>query len=590
MAWLSDWRYRIGVSVDSSKIDSNLTDFPLLITLTSGTITDNIFDEVGDNSKKIAVTAISGSEYVQCYTEIERWDAAGKTAYLWAKIPQIDSVEDTSIYLYYDSLQDGSTAYVGGHAKMDTSTGIRLEPDTSPYTATTLMTDADLVDGDRGTAASNWWLSDYSYGIDFGESQTFDEIRVYGVDSGGSPLGTSYLGSDYDTVEVFVSDDNSSWSSVESFDSPTVTQRTDCSYMTLPLSTVQTARYVKVVCTDSENIADSSGSTWYVTEVEAYAGITAAQNVWDSNFVGVWHMNQDPNGDVEDAIKDSTSNGYDLTPDGSMTSTDLVAGKIGDGLDLDSSDDQLYRSTFDDIGTNGITLSIIMGLTGYTQYCRPFSIQYDTGVHPGAAIVDGGSGEITMLWVDTDGSHGNSDSIMANTTFSTDGSFQHITGAWDGTGDDGKIYINGVDDSDTNSGSWSSWNMATGISIGEYNNDPAQGIYDEARISNIERSDAWIKADYHSCFDDLITFGSVESSYYFSGYTQIDGTGIGPRTIYAFRRDNGTFMGSTTSSGNGYFYLPTTYSGSHLIVALDDDAGSDYNDLIFGRVYPATSF
>jgi hypothetical protein len=45
-------------------------------------------------------------------------------------------------------------------------------------------------------------------------------------------------------------------------------------------------------------------------------------------------------------------------------------------------------------------------------------------------------------------------------------------------------------------------------------------------------------------------------------------------------------MDTTTSSGNGYYYLETTYSGSHYIVCLDDFAGEDYNDLIIGDVCP----
>ena len=583
MAWLSDWATRISITIDSSKIDSNLTNFPLLIPLTPGTITDNIFDEVGENSKKIAITDDSGS---QCYTEIESWDNASSTAYLWTKVPHIDSVEDTSIYLYYDSLQDGSTAYVGSHDKIDTSTGIRLEPDTSPYTATTLTTDVDLVDGDRGTAASNWWLADYSYGVDFGEAQTFDEIRVYGVDSGGSPLGTSYLGSDYDTVEVFVSDDNSSWSSVESFDAPTVTQITDCSYMTLPLSTVQTSRYVKVVCTDSENIADSSGSTWYVTEVEAYAGITAAQNVWDSDFVGVWHMNQDPNGDVADSIKDSTVSGSHGTPEGSMATEDLVSAKIGDGIEFDGSDDDIYFSHDEPKGAKTISAIVqkdsgdyleILATTGHNDY------------HGTEVKVNSGD----MMIRFSIGTGSNAYELNYTHDFSD---YTHIAHTWDGTtgANTAKLYVNGtLVTSDTSSSTQTAdtWKVPhIAKHFGSWSNHWGSGIVDEVRASQVDRSDAWIKADYYSCFDDLITFGSIESNYYFSGYTQIDGTGTGPRTIYAFRRDNGTFMGSTTSSGNGYFYLSTTYSGSHLIVALDDDGGSDYNDLIFGRVYPATSF
>jgi len=49
----------------------------------------------------------------QCYVEIEAWDTAGEEAWLWAKIPSINSSVDTVLYLYYDSTQGNNTEYVG---------------------------------------------------------------------------------------------------------------------------------------------------------------------------------------------------------------------------------------------------------------------------------------------------------------------------------------------------------------------------------------------------------------------------------------------------------------------------------------------
>jgi len=57
--------------------------------------------------------------------------------------------------------------------------------------------------------------------------------------------------------------------------------------------------------------------------------------LWDSNYKGVWHMNEDPTG----TIYDSTSNGNDLSSAGSMTSGDLVEGHIGRAIDFDGSND-----------------------------------------------------------------------------------------------------------------------------------------------------------------------------------------------------------------------------------------------------------
>ncbi len=70
------------------------------------------------------------------------------------------------------------------------------------------------------------------------------------------------------------------------------------------------------------------------------SGCSNQQNptgVWDSNFLAVYHLNQDPTG----TVNDSTSNGNHLTSGGSMTSNDLVDGKIRYAIDFDGNDDRL---------------------------------------------------------------------------------------------------------------------------------------------------------------------------------------------------------------------------------------------------------
>lgn len=113
--YLEGFSKRIELTIDSSKVDSDLTNFPILIKLSSSSgISDSdlssIFTELGANSKKIAVTT---SNNTQCYVEIERWDNANNLAILWAKIPSIDDDTDTTLYLYYDSSASDNSTYVG---------------------------------------------------------------------------------------------------------------------------------------------------------------------------------------------------------------------------------------------------------------------------------------------------------------------------------------------------------------------------------------------------------------------------------------------------------------------------------------------
>jgi hypothetical protein len=117
-AWLDDWTNRVKITVDGNDVAAVLHDFPVLLYLSnaSGRNQDDvtfIFDELQspENRQKIAVTTADG--VTPCYVEIEAWDQAGEEAWLWAKIPSINSSVDTVLYLYYDSSQGNNTAYVG---------------------------------------------------------------------------------------------------------------------------------------------------------------------------------------------------------------------------------------------------------------------------------------------------------------------------------------------------------------------------------------------------------------------------------------------------------------------------------------------
>lgn len=76
------------------------------------------------------------------------------------------------------------------------------------------------------------------------------------------------------------------------------------------------------------------------------------------------------------------------------------------------------------------------------------------------------------------------------------------------------------------------------------------------------------------------------NKYYFSGYVTEQGNPV-VRKLAAYKTSSGELTDTTLSiSGTGYFYLETTDYEAHHIVAIDDDEGLSYNDLIYGKIYP----
>ena len=122
MAWLGSgvWGKRIEITVSNTNIGSDLTHFPLLLTLGTsvGTGADDvsaIFDELTSdaNRLKIAVTDSSGDTEIKC--EIEDWDDASESAHLWVAASglTLSSSGTTTLFIYYDAGHADNTANVG---------------------------------------------------------------------------------------------------------------------------------------------------------------------------------------------------------------------------------------------------------------------------------------------------------------------------------------------------------------------------------------------------------------------------------------------------------------------------------------------
>ena len=254
--------------------------------------------------------------------------------------------------------------------------GLHLEPDTAPYTGTTLTTENGIIDGEKwsGQTGDTSWLATYSYGVDLGSAKTINKLKVYCYHGGSSALYT-YYGTAYDSVAVYKSDDNSTWEFIQQFDAPPVTfaEAYHCE-ITLEFSR-QTARYFKVVALEN-NIAFAGGMTARVHEVETYAPVILPHTrVWDANYKAVYHMNQDPSGGT-DCIRDSISNNHPGTPNGTMLSEDLVSGRLGKALDLEGTDDYIQianHTDFSGIGTGDFNICGDFNLDVLTSGV-PFSI------------------------------------------------------------------------------------------------------------------------------------------------------------------------------------------------------------------------
>ena len=548
-------------------------------------------------------------------------------------------------------------------------TGLYLEPDTAPYTSTTLSISSNLTDSDRFTSATgNYWYTHYSYGIDFGVATTISKLVMYGNTASSTPTG--WYTTSYDSFKVFKSDDNATWTHVDDFDGPPLIYLAalQWGFELIFTQSSQTARYFKVVYIDTSTAAFASGGisarigeVEYVeltgwnsnnklkliidsskvdsdltnfpvlitlssgtgitgfdatpvfdelstisgtkkiaitdandnqlyTEIERWdwgneeanlwvkvptissgtdtnlylyydstqpdnvtyvgdTGDTPAKSVWDANFVGVWHMAQDPS--IGGAcILDSTSNVRHQTPT-SMDATNLVDSAIGKGLYFDGVNDCIISGNSD-----LSALRINFTITFFAKFGAA------TGGYDFAVTVGGAShGQIQNgAWHDSDNfSLGVGYDGVQVTDLDVDRGNYHL---FSQTLDSSVMYAY------KDIAKSAITNMVT---IEDLSNDQigfggnavnrGQITIAEARISKIVRSDVWLKATYYSNWNDFITF---------EDYVPLI-------TTFIFSSPSPTDL-STVYGTTQQLYLTTTVTGLEVSYTYNADFYNAYDD------------
>jgi hypothetical protein len=332
---------------------------------------------------------------------------------------------------------------------------------------------------------------------------------------------------------------------------------------------------------------DKADNTTYVGDV----GDTPAKSVWDDNFVGVWHMGQDPTGG-NNCIKDSTSNANHGTPGGTMTTGDLVDGKVGKALDFDGTDDSINcgNSSAFNPGTGSFTVEQILKLVNVSTRQAIIGKQNQSVDYDGWTFrvsQTGADGKI-HLTLREDGSHyitRRGSSVLQNATeynaaFTYDGS-ETAAGIL--------FYVDGSRETEVTEVDTLATTVTSSVNLhiasaGDTGSNFTGGVIDETRISNTDRSASWIKATYYSNWDQLIIY--EQQKYYFAGYTLEDMEPVS-RVVRVYSSSNGRLVGETTSSGTtGYYKVWVNDGNNHYLVCMDAEALPDYNNIIVSKATP----
>ena len=229
-----------------------------------------------------------------------------------------------------------------------------------------------------------------------------------------------------------------------------------------------------------------------------------SSDVWDSNFLGVWHMGDNA---ANKTVVDST--GINNGTAKANTSTKTVAGKVDGALTFNGSSD--YVDTNDNVGN--FTLASNFTIAAWVNPALDSTndvIYGNTWNGYGYMLGINSSNKAKFILSRSSSRYNEIDSSVLTS------GWHYIVGTWDGANP--KILVDGIDNSQTSTtqGSLTSITTNNDTNIGLDTTSDGhyfKGPIDEDRVSNSVRSADWINFEYHNIVDsgNDLTFGGQEA-------------------------------------------------------------------------------
>ncbi|MCC7552709.1 DUF2341 domain-containing protein, partial [Candidatus Micrarchaeota archaeon] len=101
--WNVSWSDRITLIVNSSLIDEELTDFPILVKLDTNRVDYPLVKPNGED-----IRFVNEYDNLTFSHEIELWNSSGDS-FIWVKIPEVSNTTNTSFYMYYGNSEAEDT-------------------------------------------------------------------------------------------------------------------------------------------------------------------------------------------------------------------------------------------------------------------------------------------------------------------------------------------------------------------------------------------------------------------------------------------------------------------------------------------------
>jgi len=152
------WSYRKTITIANAQVPEYQINFPVLMNFTDSDLRDNAQSDGSD----IVFTATNGR--VQLDHEIEKYDNSDGTLVAWVKVPQLYSLTDTTLYMYYghgvtESQENPTGVWTNGYESVyhlnddfeDSTDNNRDAANSGSVDAVGLLADAQDFEGTDGS-------------------------------------------------------------------------------------------------------------------------------------------------------------------------------------------------------------------------------------------------------------------------------------------------------------------------------------------------------------------------------------------------------------------------------------------------------
>jgi len=172
MGWYnSNWQFRKKITIDNTKVNADLTDFPIYVDLSD--LGSDFFNNVKADGGDIRITKADGT--TELAREVVNIDTSGLTGEVHFKADALGSTTDTEFYIYYGN------AAASDYAVTDT------------YGRNNVWTDYDGVYHLQGNTTNSAGTT-YSEQMDGTSSSSGKIYGAYDFDGSSDELITSYQG------------------------------------------------------------------------------------------------------------------------------------------------------------------------------------------------------------------------------------------------------------------------------------------------------------------------------------------------------------------------------------------------------------